>query len=347
MTWAAFDDDFLSIPATKSRRSVVADVDATERASDTSHEHRPSISCCSRLVTELTRRPHFQTKDPATGLVLDISASFAPEASFLIVFWKLLFLTVIVGYIVYDWCFGSPEDQPAFYLALPTHWTFLFAAMYAVLSLWNTLVRTSNERVSSRIAFMWVFGELALHSVTLMAVVHCADAFVPHPGDHDGRPTDISENMIVAVILSFLMIGDLFFINRIPFRWLHWFFYVLPIESLWVVWSVIYQLVLNLENPYNEDPQDHQLFNHVDWEQEPMESTIYCVAVLVGAGFVVFGILWWISIYQLPCCSCFVGAGFCNWRDKRHYLDFFQEKPDEHPRVQDAEEGTLFARWMR
>ncbi|GAX15943.1 hypothetical protein FisN_22Hh207 [Fistulifera solaris] len=336
MTWAAFDDDFLSIPATKSRRSVAETVvvDATE-SDITSQERSSAISCCGRLVTEFTKRPHFQTKDPANGRVINISASFAPEASFVVVFWKLLFLTAIVGYIVYDWLVEGP--QTVLYLALPTHWTFLFAAVYAVLSLGNTLIRTSGERVSSRIALTWVFGELALHSVTLMAVVNCADAFVPHPGDHDDR--DISDTMIATVILSFFLIGDLFVIHRIPFRWLHWFFYILPIESLWVVWSVIYQLVLHLKNPYNENP--HQLFNHVDWEQEPVESTIYCVAVLVGAGFVLFGILWWVSIYQLPCCSCFVGAGFCNWRDKRHYLDSFQ--PDERP--SDAEEG--FAQWRR
>ncbi|GAX11516.1 hypothetical protein FisN_22Lh207 [Fistulifera solaris] len=337
MTWEAFDDDFLSLPANKSRRSVAETdvVDATE--SDTSHERSSTISCYGRLVTEFTKRPHFQTKDPATGRVLNISASFAPAATFAVVFWKLLFLTAIVGYIVYDWLVQGP--QTPFYLAWPTHWTFLFAAVYAIGSLCNTLMmRTSaDERVSSRIAFTWVCGELALHSVTLMAVVHCADAFVPHPGDHDGH--DISHKTMSTLILSFLMIGDLFVIHRIPFRWLHWFFYILPIESLWVVWSVIYQLVLKLENPYNENP--HQLFNHVDWKQEPIESTIYCVAVLVGVGFVIFGILWWISIYQLPCCSCFVGAGFCNWRDKRHYLDSFQS--DERP--PDAEEG--FARWMR
>lgn len=358
MTWEAFDDDFLSVPATKSRLSVVEETaDPTDRVSDTSPPDEPGgcippDSCCCRMFIELTRRPHFQTKDPATGRVLDISQSFAPDATFATVFWKLLLITMIIGYMVYDWIVEAPD--PAFYLALPTHWAFLFCAVYAVGSLCNTLwaFRTPqpDERVGWRIACTWVLAELALHSVTLMAVVRCIDAFVPHPHDH-GTFEDMHENQntMAAVALTCLVALDVFAINRIPFRWLHWFFYVLPIESLWVLWSVLHQLVLDVGNPYNEDPQDETLFHHVDWKQEPIESTIYCVAVLVGAGFVIFGILWWISIYQLPCCSCFInkGAGVCNWKDKRHYVDSFQDKPDERPRVDDVEEGTLFNRWRR
>lgn len=361
MTWEAFDDDFLSVPATKARLSVVkesAAMDPTDRASDTSPDVSgsrgccPSDSCCGRMLSELTRRPHFQTKDPATGRVLDIPESFAPDATFAIVFWKLLLIAMTVGYILYDWIVEGPKDQPVFYLAFPTHWVFLFCAVYAVFSLCNTLwaFRTPqpDERVGWRIALTWVFSELALHSVILMAVVRSIDALVPHQEDH-ASAGDIQENQntIAAVVLSFLVAFDACVVNRIPFRWLHWFFYVLPVESLWVIWSVLHQLVFDLGNPYNEDPQDNKLFNHVNWEEEPIESIIYCVAVLVGAGFVIFGVLWLISIYQLPCCSCFVGAGVCNWKDKRHYLDSFKDKEDERPRVEDVEEGTLFARWMR
>lgn len=361
MTWEAFDDDFLSVPATKSRMTVAqesATMDPTDRASDTSPEESgqrgccASDSCCGRWITELTKRPHFQTKDPSTGRVFDIPESFAPDATFATVFWKLLLITMIIGFVLYDWIVEGPQDQPAFYLALPTHWSFLFCALYSVFSLCNTLwaFRTPQpgEKVGWRIAITWVLSEIALHSVTLIAVARFIDAFVPHSKDH-ARSMDIQDNqsMIAAVVLSMMVAFDAVVVNRIPFRWLHWYFYVLPVESLWVVWSVLHQVVFDLGNPYNKDPDDSTLFNHVDWKDEPIESFLYCVAVLLGAGYVIFGVLWWISIYQLPCCSCLIGAGACNWKDKRQYVDSFKDKPDERPTVEDVEEGTIFARWLR
>ena len=129
---------------------------------------------------------------------------------------------------------------------------------------------------------------------------------------------------------------DAFWINRIPFRWSHWFCYVLPVEALWVGWSALHSFVLENElgNPY--DSEDDALYEFLDWKNDWEEASITAAVALFGVGPILFAILWWVSVFQLPCFTC-------DWSDKRIYLDSFRDRPDPRPTVNDVETGSIFA----
>jgi hypothetical protein len=188
----------------------------------------------------------------------------------------------------------------------------------------------------------WILAEIASHTQGMALVLVWYQFYTKiQRGDINWDVDEYFRLITNGGLVAILVWIDAMGINRIPFRWMHWWCYVFPLESLWIGWSALYSLVLEdvLGNPYNGEDEG-AMFEFLDWSEDWKEASIYGVVGLFGVGPVVFCFLWWISIYLLPCFTC-------SWRDQRKYLDSFLDHPDPRPTVNDIEEGSVFSvtRW--
>jgi hypothetical protein len=333
MTWKAFDDD------------TDSNTEAPRKDQEPGGVSTYSNSCCGRFLAELNPcQPQFAVQDRATGRVFDIPESFSPPPGlWTVLLFKVATTTLALFVLIYGWIDGPDM----FYLAMASHWGVLFSSLYFLCSLLNTILESRTpqpaETAGWRIRAAWVLAEIASHSGGIIIANYCYMLY-----EQDNKFAIL--NVATSGGLALLVWIDVLFVNRIPFRWVHWLYYVLPEESLWVIWSVLHALVFDLGNPYSDgssgdpDTNDDLLYEFLDWEGDWERSAILSAIALFGLGPVIFLILWWISIYQFPCLSCFCSDGRrCN--DKRKYLDSFKDHLDPRPTVNDVEEGSVFAKW--
>ena len=100
-------------------------------------------------------------------------------------------------------------------------------------------------------------------------------------------------------------------LNRIPIRFKHWYITVLPLSLLYSFWLCLYGTVLDIDNP-NSATDDNAVYDKIDWEDD-LTDTLIIIAILVfGIGPAVQIILFWVSLYHVPCLCM---------KDRRHYMD--------------------------
>jgi hypothetical protein len=305
--------------------------------SSASRDDSPGPSVCARFTSELSPcQPWFSVVDAATGRKLDIPESFAPPTCVAFVL-KIALGGFCLGTLIYTWVVS---EHPEFFLAYLTNWNQVMSVAYFMFSMANTVLAAWTPQppdkipVCSRIRWTWVLYEIALHSELLIIILFWV--LVYKPGSTVGFQT-IAPHSAVAVAVWL----DGTFVNRIPLRLMHWYGVILPWDCLMVVWLVI-QAYSGVGNPYEQDydnnsaTTDDTIYRSIDWKDEPLQSGILCLVVVLGIGPALFIVLWWISLYSIPC--------LCR-SDRRIYTDTVDEKDRARPTVSDVEEGSLFAKW--
>lgn len=290
-----------------------------------------NIGCGKRLCSEINPcQSWFHVKDPLNGRVLDIPESFAP-ASFRAFLWKLLYFGACVGTLVY----GEIAATPYFYFAYLTHWGVLWCCLYAVTTVFNTIMASrtpqpaADQAVGVRIRLTWALFVLAAHTSAVATVLYWPLIFDP-------QTTHITYLTFGPHgVLLLLTLFDGFYINRIPLRWMFWFGLCLPFDVAFLAWTVIHDL-LHIGNPDDNDnnptTNDDAIYPGVlQWSTEWKKSLTWSVIAMLVVGPVLFALLWSLSL------GC-----FC--KDTRKYVDSV-DPTDERPTVDDVEEGSVFAKW--
>ena len=297
-------------------------------------ENEPSddpakASCCKRLASELNPcQPWFLVNDKVTGRTLDIPESFAPASCYAFL-WKLFatagaILTLTWGLV--------RSDHPNFYFAYLTTWGVSFVVIYMVFSIFNTVfaARTPQPEVSVgwRIRATWFMGTLGTHMTVITCLLYWL--LIYDPEKHDIHPVTVLDHGGVLVLIGI----DTMFVNRIPFRWQH-YYGIIVVDLCFVIWSLIHAYGTDIGNPNNSDndpeTNDDAIYQGVlEWEDDWVKALTYCIVITFVVGPLVMLLLWCLS------------NGICN--DRRRYVDSVDER-DQRPTVNDVEEGSIFAKW--
>lgn len=289
-------------------------------------------SCGKRFCAEINPcQSWFHVTDPVNGRVLDIPESFAP-ASCYVFFWKLLYCTACIGSMVW----AMIDSSPYFYFAYLTNWGVLWCCLYSIFSVLNTVMasRTGqpapDKAVGTRIRMTWIFFTLAVHFSAVATLLFWP--LIYDPGTTDLQYTTVAPH---GVLLA-LTIMDGFYFNRIPLRWMHYIGVVLPVDILYLIWSVIHS-ALDIGNPDNNDTDpttnDDAIYVGVlEWNDDWQTALIWSVIAMFVVGPLIFLVLWIIS------------TGCCCRKDIRKYVDTVDPE-DDRPTVYDVEEGSVFAKW--
>jgi hypothetical protein len=311
-------------------------------------------SCCGRFEAELNPcQTHFHVTDRATGRDFDIPESFAPKHPTTMYYWMIVLFkgfgtAASIGTLVGGWldleydrnANNNNNRKNNFYLAYAEHWGVVFCSIYFLLSLWNMIwAERTPQQVTCRICVTWVMAQMAAHWEALVTVSYW---YFLH--DWENNPTDDLGilSLVVHGLLALLVWIDIFYVNRIPFRWMHWVVYIVPSQLLWVLWSFLQAFVGDLGNPDTNGNGDSQIngdliYQDIDWKGDWHGSTISVVILIFAVGPVLFLILWLFSIYQWPC--------ICR-KDRRKYVDSFRDDMTPMgPTVNDVEEGSIFQKW--
>jgi hypothetical protein len=104
----------------------------------------------------------------------------------------------------------------------------------------------------------------------------------------------------VVAVLVFL---DGLFVNSIPLRLRHWFEFVMPVDLLYIIWSVLHSsLVFGIGNPDNqdEDPEtnDDLIYTVLDWGQEPAQTGVMAALIVLVLSPVIYLLLWGVSSFR-------------------------------------------------
>ena len=137
----------------------------------------------------------------------------------------------------------------------------------------------------------WVLFTIAVHTEVMITLLYWTVLFS-------------GELYLVSVlshgIVAALVLADGLFVNAIPIRLRHWFEFIMPVDLLYIIWSVLHSsLVFNLGNPDNqdEDPEtnDDLIYTVLDWGQEAAQTGVLAVLIVLVLSPVVYLLLWGIS----------------------------------------------------
>lgn len=269
--------------------------------------------CFRRLFRELLCcQPWFRPIEPVNQRELNIPVSFAPYTC-TAVLTKCVFSGIATGTFVY--AFFS-TDHPEFIMAFYTMWANLCCVLYLGMSTLNTMFygeeTTTREAVvvPLRIRITWVLFELAVHLSTMASAGYYA--FIVDWDNFFQRFAYLDVAVHGGVLV--LVVLDGFVINRIPFRFQHYFGIILPVEILYCVWYSIHSIT-DIGNPMTGDPDGGIYGPGLDWSTDWERA-------LIAAAFRVFviGPIGFLGLWS-------VGNGLLCCRDLRRYKD--QEAENE------------------
>jgi len=284
-------------------------------------------NCCRRFAAEINPfQPWFTVDDRGTGREIDIPESFAPPTcrAFL---WKSLATGFTIGTLAYGLVDSGSNVE--FYFAYLSNWALLFSCFYLVFSLYNTVNASRMPQPKGKAGCLvrttWVLYELAMHTELVVSILYWVLQY--EPGDTRLTFLSIVPHSVIAAIL--FIDGNI--INRIPVRWMHWYGFVLPVEILYCVWTLIHDLLTDVGEKNYEKTGSSAFGWQEDWER----SLIISVVVLFGIGPAVYIIMWMVSAYAIPC-VCMI--------DRHIYTDAYKDDmlQNQKPTVSDVEEGSIF-----
>jgi hypothetical protein len=257
---------------------------------------QPADTCSARFWEDLTGtcrcRPNFRTIDGPTQTI-DVPASFSPYGrSIYVVGCKF----VTLGVAIYTIYLGYVLDPRPFYFAYLTHWGLVFSLAYSVMSVYNSFFPVAQPppgttTVSGRTIVTWVLFTIAVHTEVIITLLYWTMLFS-------------GELFIVSVlshgVVAVLVLVDGLFVNAIPIRLRHWFEFILPVDLIYIIWSVLHSsLVFGLGNPDNqdEDPEtnDDLIYTVLDWGQETAQAAVLAVLIGFVLSPVIYLLLWGIS----------------------------------------------------
>jgi hypothetical protein len=290
-------------------------------------------TCRKRFCAEIDPRQNwFHVKDPVNGRVLDIPESFAPASCPAFV-WKFFYCAGCIATMAYTMI---ESTDVAFYFAFLTNIGVLFTVLYSILSVLNTILasRTGqpspDQPVGLRIRLTWILFTDAAHFSFVATLLFWPLVF--DPGNTDVTYETVGPHGVLFILTCI----DGFYVNRIPFRLMHWYGFVLPLDLAYLVWTIL-QSFLGIKNPEQDnDPttNDDAIYTVLDWKHDWQTALFWSLMTLFVIGPILFILLWLVSTGSCCCCK----------KDPRKYVDSV-DPTDTRPTVDDVEEGSIFAHW--
>jgi hypothetical protein len=250
-------------------------------------------NCWTRFVTDLSgtwaRSSSFRAEDGEREI--DVPATFSPRN-----YWTLL-KPIHLGVTFYTIYLGFGSDPRAFYFAYLTNWALVFSALYMILSILNSVFPIlqpppGQTVISRRGKITWMMFEIAANLGVLVTVNYWLLVF-------DGDLT--VQGVLGHGVVAFLVLVDGLGVNTIPIRLRHYLEFVLPVASLYLLWSYL-QSALNIGNPDNQDEDaetnDDLIYDALDWKGNPGETAVLGVLILFVLSPVAHFLLWTISSYR-------------------------------------------------
>lgn len=285
---------------------------------DTIPTDDPPVHCGKRVCMELNpcgSQTWFPHRDPVNHKLHDIPTSFCPNTTI-----SKLSKLILVAFLIATITYGAlVHPHIEMYLAYMTNWSLVCALLYGLVQLYNVCFGCfgglhNDSVVTFRLKLTWALFIVATNLTSVVAILFWALVY----------PGDTITYLYVAGhgVPIFLLVVDGLIIGRIPFCIRHWMGLALPIQLLYVVWSVLHGL-LELGNPNLDDhsgpsqDNDDLIYQVLDWKNEWESSLIYVCVCLFGIGPLCFLMLWCGSLVQ------------------RRYVD-------ERPKVDDVVEGSMF-----
>jgi hypothetical protein len=255
---------------------------------------QPADTCCARFWEDLTGtcrcRPNFRAIDGPTQTI-DVSASFSPHGIFVL---GCKFVTL--GVTIYTIYLGYFSDPRPFYFAYLTHWGLVFSLAYSVMSVYNSFFPVAQPpsgttTVSRRTILTWVFFTIAVHTEVLITLLYWSMIY-----SGELHLVSVFSHGVVAA----LVLVDGLFVNTIPIRLRHWLEFIMPVDLLYIIWTVLHSsLVFDIGNPDNqdEDPEtnDDLIYTVLDWGQEPTQTGLMAALIVLVLSPVIYLLLWGIS----------------------------------------------------
>lgn len=277
--------------------------------------------CYRRFLLEFNpKQDWFSTKDPMTDRMIDIPESFTPiilkstvsiTNKILILLWKTLELSIAILSVVLGFIYGA---KPGFYFAYLTHWSVLFCTTYLLMNWINSSVACYNfiyhndhivepndhkfRLINSRLKFTWIMFELGSHTAAGATILFWLLEILSFQS--------IDYNMVMnhgGVLLITLFDGMV--VNRIPYRAMHWYLFLLPIDVLYILWTVIHAYCTDIGNPdsLENDPQanDNAIYPVVlEWNETWIIAFSTSIIIVFVIGPILFLLFWYLSIFGLP-----------------------------------------------
>lgn len=307
--------------------AVPAEQPTTGRASLSLQGNSNKPNCVKRFVAELNPfQPWFAVSERATSRKIDIPESFAPATCR-----AFLFKSASLGLAVATMVYGIvAAQQKEYYFAYFVHWALLLSCLYFASSFSNTVLASRTpqppDTAGCRIRTTWVLFEMAMHTELLSVIVFWLFQYQP------GVTPMTFLSVVPHSVIAFLVFVDGNIVNRIPVRWTHWYGFVLPLEMLYVGWTVVYDLIV--ANSAGAGAENESLYDSLSWKEDWQRALIVSVIALFGVGPALYLLMWIISAYYLPC--------FCAYN--RHvYIDSNNYNPTD-ARSEVGEE-SIFGRW--
>jgi hypothetical protein len=239
-------------------------------------------------------QPWFASVDQFGGDI-DFSASFAPHSWWAVV-WKLFAVSFAIATFCLTWV---DSKHPGFYMAYLTHWGLLLAVLYVICSVWNTLAATRSgprplTAQNVAVKTTWAMFAMAAHAEALISVLWWTSSSGFASLSRTITFVDLAPHLIIAFVVWF----DGLVVNRIPIRWMHWIIFVVPLEGIYALWTLVHHYT-KIGNP--DTDQTDAIYKAISWE----DDWVKCLATLVINVFVfgplIYAFLWLCSAYTIPC----------------------------------------------
>lgn len=265
---------------------VILNTKSDQAANQTAHSN----------LTEANKMPSsqsywFSTQDAQTKRNIDVARSFAPQGATTIAAKALIFAAIVGTYIYYF----TETDHPQVSLAFLTLWGYTTVVLYVTSSLLNSLWGTEGLKDASslRVRTSWVLFELGLHLTTLASFGYYAFLFDP--------ATDWEYLNIALHGGAFpLLLIDGLLINRIPFRMMHYIGFIIPVELMYIVWTLIHSRT-EIGNPGN--PNSDALYpGSLEWTEDLWVKTLILTALLMFVVGPIAAVGWWALVNGKCCC---------------------------------------------
>ena len=260
------------------------------------------VSCWGRFCYEINPCQNwFLVEDPPfTDRTLDIPASFAPSGSIPVLSKST---SVLSSFGILAWSVVV-EDHKGYFFAYFSSWSLIFAIIYHLFSLHNSMkgVPQPFSRARGAVRLCWFFFVVAAHAGLLDVILYWTVEFKrsddedDYDGKFDFRLFMLHGGIAMGVIL------DGFSVNVIPLRWMHFWGCCFTVTILYAAWTVIHAFFLWTGNP--NEPNRNTIYEEIDWRNDwQMTLLRVCVTVFVVSPLV-FAILWLMSLYKWCFCVC-------------------------------------------
>lgn len=232
---------------------------------------------------------------------MDFEKAFSPQG-YKVVLWKASCTLCCLVSVVYG-SINAAGGSRYFFIYL-SNLSVVMALAYMALSSSNSIhpvaidipvtvneQRTEGNHVpSTRIRLTWVAFELATvmgWSATILYWLLIYDGDVPE-----------FDTILKHGVDVFLVSIDGFVVNRIPFRLPHFLGFIVPVEILYLLWTVIYAFA-GISNPdYLDDDtltNNEVIYKVLDWKYDWGKSLILGCVCVFGLGGLICMIMWIIS----------------------------------------------------